>query len=153
MFNHLSCINFNLQCLLSVQSNNICSASSSPKHKGNLPVSTFRLPATWLMPQSSCWQIRVARNVVFIRSEGSAGYSVRRPGISTRGQLQDQSCTITTLPRTTWCWRVVVPLYRCWTPTAVGPPVPCSQGKKLDLGEGNRNPQPPYSPSTSVLGP
>jgi hypothetical protein len=43
VFNHLSCINFNLQYFVFLQSNNICFTSSSPKHNGHLPLRTFRL--------------------------------------------------------------------------------------------------------------
>ena len=42
MINRLSYINFKLQCFLSLQSNNI-RFTSSPKHNGHLPLSTFRL--------------------------------------------------------------------------------------------------------------
>ena len=43
MLNHLSCINFILQCFVSLQSSNMCFTSSSPKHKGHLSLSTFHL--------------------------------------------------------------------------------------------------------------
>jgi hypothetical protein len=52
--NQLSCIHFTLQCLLSLQSNNICFASSSPKHKGHLPLSAFCLtPFSCHIPASN----------------------------------------------------------------------------------------------------
>jgi hypothetical protein len=41
--NHLSCISFSLQCCVSLQSNNVCFTSSSPKHNGHLPLSMFHL--------------------------------------------------------------------------------------------------------------
>jgi hypothetical protein len=37
MFNNLSCINFNLQFLVSLQSNSICFTFSSPEHEEHFP--------------------------------------------------------------------------------------------------------------------
>ena len=47
MLNHSSCINFTLQCFVSLHSSKICSTSSS-KHNGHLPLSAF------LLTPSSC---------------------------------------------------------------------------------------------------
>ena len=37
-FNHLSCINYNLHCFVSLQSSHICVTASPPKHQGHLPL-------------------------------------------------------------------------------------------------------------------
>ena len=46
--NHLSCINFIIQCFVSLHSSKICFTSSSSKHNGHLPLSAF------LLTPSSC---------------------------------------------------------------------------------------------------
>jgi hypothetical protein len=43
MFNHLSCINFSLQCFVFLHSNKIRFTRSSSKHNGHLPLSAFLL--------------------------------------------------------------------------------------------------------------
>jgi hypothetical protein len=43
MFSHLSCINFTLQCSVSLHSSKICFTSSFSKHNGHLPLSAFLL--------------------------------------------------------------------------------------------------------------